>query len=182
MTTFGPGAAAAIGKGVALGVRNDPYAGFGFLVEIEGLVAGGFTEVSGLQIETTVETYREGGLNDYPHKLAGPTVYPGNLVLKSGLTDVELMWHWYDDVRNGRIKRRNGSIYLLDRKLLPAMWWDFVGAYPVKWSGPDLRADQSALAVETIELVHRGLKKPLTSSLTSAARLAGGALGDVTRR
>jgi phage tail-like protein len=181
VTTFGLGAAAAIAKG-ALGIRNDPYGGFAFLVELEGLVAGGFTEVSGLQIETTIETYREGGLNDYQHKLAGATSYPSNLVLKSGLTDVELMWHWYDDVRHGRIKRRNGTIYLLDAKRVPAMWWDFFAAYPVKWSGPDLRADQNALAAETIELVHHGLTKPLASSLMSAARLAAGAAIDIARR
>jgi phage tail-like protein len=181
VTTFGLGAAAALAKS-ALGIRNDPYAGFGFLVEIEGLLAGGFSEVSGLQIETTVETYREGGLNDYQHKLAGPTAYPTNLVLKSGLTDLELMWHWYDDVRHGRIKRRNGTIYLLDRMRLPAMWWDFAAAYPVKWSGPEFRADSSTVAVETVELVHRGLTKPVASSVMSAARLAAGAAADIAGR
>ena len=181
MAVFGLGAAAAVGKKV-LGVRNDPYAGFGFLVEIEGLLAGGFSEVSGLQIETTVETYKEGGLNDYQHKLAGPTNYPSNLVLKSGITDFVLMWSWYDDVRAGTIKRRNGSIYLLDRKGLPAMWWDFAAAYPVKWSGPEFRADSNSVAVESIELVHRGITRPAASNAMSAARLAAGAASDVSRR
>lgn len=181
MAVFGFGAAAAVGKG-ALGVRNDPYAGSNFLVEFEGLIAGGFSEVTGLQIETTVETFREGGLNDYAHKLAGPTNYPSNLVLKSGVTDFQLMWLWYDEVRTGKIKRRNGSIYLLDRKGLPAMWWDFAGAYPVKWSGPDLRADSSTVAVESIEFVHRGITKPAGSKAMSAARLAGGAAKDVLGR
>lgn len=181
MTVFGLGAAAAVGKG-ALGIRNDPYAGFSFLVEFEGLIAGGFSEVSGLQIETTIESYREGGLNDYQHKLAGPTNYPSNLVLKSGLTDLQLMWSWYDDVRAGKIKRRNGSIYLLDRKGLPAMWWDFAGAYPVKWSGPELRADSNTVAVESVEFAHRGITKPTESSVMSAGRLAAGAAKDLIRR
>jgi phage tail-like protein len=181
VAVFGLGAAAAVGKG-ALGIRNDPYAGFGFLIEFEGLIAGGFSEVSGLQIETTIETYREGGLNDYQHKLAGATNYPSNLTLKSGLTDLQLMWLWYDDVRNGKIKRRNGSIYLLDRKGLPAMWWDVAGAYPVKWSGPELRADSNSVAVESVELVHCGITKPVESNVMSAGRLAAGAAMNVAGR
>lgn len=41
--------------------RKDPYRGFRFRVEIEGIIAGGFSEVSGLQVETQVEEHREGG-------------------------------------------------------------------------------------------------------------------------
>jgi len=140
------------------------------MVEIEGLVVGGFSEVSGLQVETVVETYREGGVNEYEHKLAGPTRYPANLVLKHGLTDIETLWSWHQDVIQGQITRKNGTIYLLDRQRLPAMWWDFTGAYPVKWSGPELRADGNTVAVETVELAHRGLSKPTLSSVLSAAR------------
>ncbi|HEX2090907.1 MAG TPA: phage tail protein [Longimicrobiaceae bacterium] len=160
-----------------LGIRNDPYLSVNFLVEIDGLVVGGFQEVTGLQVETEVEDYREGGVNEYVHRLAGPTRYPSNLVLKKGLTDVESLWKWHQQVVRGDVRRRNGSVYLLDRKGLPAMWWNFTGAYPVKWSGPDLRAEQGAVAVEQLELVHRGLSKPWLSSFLSAARgLAGAAL------
>ena len=86
MTTVGANAAFSVAANL-LGIRNDPYLGFKFLVEIEGLVVGGFSEVTGLQVETEVETYREGGLNEYVHKLAGPTRYPSNLVLKHGMTE-----------------------------------------------------------------------------------------------
>jgi phage tail-like protein len=153
-----------------LGLRNDPYAAFNFLVEIEGLIVGGFTEVSGLQVETAVHEYQEGGQNEYVHKLPGPTRYPSNLTLKRGLTDIETLWSWHQDVIAGRIERRNGTIYLLDRLRLPAMWWDFKQAYPVKWSGPDFKADSNAVAVETVELVHRGISKPALSSAVSALR------------
>ena len=33
----------------------NPYTAFNFLVEIQGLVVGGFSEVSGLQAETETE-------------------------------------------------------------------------------------------------------------------------------
>lgn len=176
MTTFGFNAAFSAGASL-LGLRNDPYLAFNFLVEIEGLVVGGFSEVTGLQVETVVETYREGGLNAYEHKFAGATRYPSNLILKHGLIDIEALWRWHQDVTKGEIERKNGTIYLLDRMRLPAMWWDFIEAYPVKWSGPELRADANVVAFETVELVHRGIVKPTESSLLSAARgVLGGAL------
>jgi len=154
-----------------LGLRNDPYVGFNFLVEVEGLLVGGFSDVSGLSVETEVETYQEGGQNAFVHHFAGRTKHP-NLVLKRGLTDIEGLWSWHQDVATGTIKRRNGSIFLLDRQRLPAMWWNFMDAYPVKWSGPDLRAESGQVAVESVELVHRGIEKPLASSLLSKARMA----------
>lgn len=166
--------------GRALGIRNDPYLSLNFLVEIEGLLVGGFQEVTGLQVETETEDYREGGVNEYVHRLAGPTRYPQNLVLKKGLTDIESLWSWHQDVVAGTLTRRNGSIYLLDRAGLPAMWWNFTGAYPVKWSGPELRAEQGAVAVEQVELAHRGISKPALSSALSAARGVAAAAMDVS--
>lgn len=173
MTSLGLNAAAAMGANL-LGVRNDPYMSFNFFVEIEGLIVGGFSEVSGLQVETQVHDYQEGGQNEYVHKLPGPARYPSNLILKRGLTDIETLWSWHQDVIAGTIERKNGTVYLLDRTGVPAMWWDFKEAYPVKWSGPELKADGNAVAVETIELVHRGLSKP---ALASAAGIVRGAIG-----
>ena len=169
MTTLGLHASTRLSANL-LGIRNDPYAAFNFFVEIDGLITGGFTEVSGLQVETAVHEYQEGGQNEYVHKLSGPARYPSNLILKRGLTDIETFWHWHQNVIAGLIVRKNGTIYLLDHQGLPAMWWNFKEAYPVKWSGPDLRADSNAVAVETVELVHRGLSKPALSSAVSALR------------
>jgi phage tail-like protein len=174
MTVLGVNTAFSVGTNL-LGIRNDPHMSYNFLVEVEGLIVGGFSEVTGLQVETVVETYREGGLNEYEHKLAGPTRYPANLILKHGLSDIETLWDWHQDVMRGKIIRKNGTIYLLDGQQLPAMWWDFMEAYPVKWTGPDLRADSGVVAVETVELVHRGIAKPALSSAVSAARSAFGA-------
>jgi phage tail-like protein len=178
MTTLGMNAAFAAGTNL-LGIRNDPYMDFNFLVEIEGLLAGGFSEVTGLQIQVDVKEYHEGGRNDYIHQLRGVTRYPQKLTLKHGLTDIESMWSWLQDVVEGKVERKNGSIYLLDRQGLPAMWWDFVKAYPVKWSGPELRANSATVAFESVELVHQGIVKPTASSLLSAARGIGGAVSQL---
>jgi phage tail-like protein len=138
-------------------LRLDPYLGYRFLVEIEGLIVGGFTDVDGLGAEVTTTPYKEGGLNDYEHQLPGPTTWP-RLVLKRGLTDIDTLWSWHQDVRRGTIRRRNGSIVLGGESLAHGLHrWDFVGAYPVKWTGPTLSAGTASVAVEQVELVHRGI-------------------------
>jgi len=152
-----------------LGQRLDPYMAFNFVVEIEGLIVGGFSEVSGLESNVEVTTYREGGLNRYDHKLPGPTTY-ANLVLTRGLTDIETLWNWYDNVTRGIIRRKNGTILLLDPQRLPVAWWDFHAAYPVRWVGPQLRAAATEVAVEQLELAHEGLRKPPGGEVLSALR------------
>lgn len=158
-----------------LGVRLDPYQTFNFMVEIEGILAGGFSECSGLQVEVEFEEYREGGQNEFTHRFAGATKYPP-LILKHGLTQIDGLWAWHQDVASGEtIKRRNGTIYLLDRKRIPVMWWDFREALPMKWTGPDLRADSGTVAIESVELAHRGLSRPrLASALAGAASALAG--------
>lgn len=160
-----------------LGVRADPYQVFNFLVEIEGILAGGFSECSGLQVETEYFDYREGGVNEYVHRFAGPTKYPP-VVLKHGLTQIDGLWSWHQDVVKGKIERKNGSIYLLDKQGIPVMWWDFKEAFPVKWTGPELRASSNEVAFESVELAHRGLSRPSLSNIVAGigAEL-GGALG-----
>ena len=54
MTTLGFNAAFSVATQL-LGIRNDPYTGFTFLVESEGLLVGGFTEVTGRQVDAEVE-------------------------------------------------------------------------------------------------------------------------------
>jgi phage tail-like protein len=155
--------------GRALGVRLDPYNAFNFLVEIEGIIAGGFSEVSGLEISTEVEKFREGGVNDREIILPKFSTQ-SNLLLKKGQTDLDLLWNWYADVVAGKVRRKNGSIYLLDAQGLPAMWWDFIDAYPIKWAGPTFNASGSTVAFETLTLVHHGLNKPAASQILSAVR------------
>lgn len=151
------------------GVRLDPYMAFNFVVEIEGLLVGGFTQVNGLESEVSVDEHEEGGVNHFVHKFPGRASY-GNLVLAHGLTDVSTLWNWYYNVTQGIIERKNGTIMLLDHQQLPATYWNFRNAFPVKWSGPEFDASSQDVAVESIELVHEGFIKPLLGQAVSAAR------------
>lgn len=139
------------------GERRDPYLAFNFRVEIEGLITGGFSECGGLQVEIETKEYREGGANDYVDRFTGRVKHPP-LVFKRGVSDIDGLWDWYQDVIKGKIRRKNGTIYLLNRVGDAVMHWDFKEAFPCKWTGPDFRADGNNVAFESIELVHRGLK------------------------
>jgi phage tail-like protein len=138
--------------------RVDPYSAYSFIVEIEGLTVAGFTEVSGLDIETEVEIIREGGANGIEYKLPKGTKY-SNITLKRGITDSDLIWQWYDDAVNGKVKRKDGLIFLCDQDGSPLVTWSFVGAYPIKLNGPSLNAITGTIATETLTLAHHGLKR-----------------------
>ncbi len=140
------------------GERNDPFLGYRFRVEIDGIISAGFAECCGIQMETEVEEYREGGINDYVHKLVKITKYT-NLTLKRGLTDSDELWNWYQDVVMGKVKRKNCSIILLDGEGNEGWRWNFKEAYPVKWTGPSLKADSKVVAIETLELTHTGFTR-----------------------
>lgn len=137
--------------------NDDPFLSFNFKVEANQEPLGGFNEVSGLDIETDVEKFAEGGLNSYEQQLAGPSKYPSRLVLKRGMTDTVKLWSWYQDVLNGKIIRKTVSIHLLDNAGQEKRTWAFQDAVPVKWVGPQFRANSPDVASESLELVHRGL-------------------------
>ena len=138
------------------GVRVDPYLDFRFYVEIEGIIVAGFSDVSGLDIEVETEEYQEGGRNDYTHELPGRASH-AHVELQTGLTDSRALIDWIRAVADGQIERKNVFIYLLDREGAAARGWQCEAAYPVRYAGPELQADQGGVAVETVELAHRGL-------------------------
>ncbi len=144
------------------GERKDPFCTFNFLVEISGLTLGGFTEVSGLSIQTEYDTIKEGGENNFEHRLPKGTKST-DITLKRGLVDSILM-DWYLDVINGKIERKNGSIILCDRfncrdASHQFVEWQFFEAYPVKWEGPAFNASNNTIASETLVLTHHGITK-----------------------
>jgi phage tail-like protein len=137
--------------------RKDPFLSFQFKVEFGQQIVAAFSEVNGLEFETEVQTFREGGVNLYEQQLAGPLKFPQRLVLKKGITDSDDLWSWHQRVSQGKIERKDVSILLLDSTGEVQKRWDFNLALPVKWTGPQFRAAGHEVAVETLELVHKGL-------------------------
>jgi conserved hypothetical phage tail region protein len=151
------------------GIKFNPFNGYNFFVEIEGLLVGGFSAVEGLEFSAEVKTVREGGVNDKEYKLFGQITY-SDIVLRQGVTAIDPIWYWYNSTLEGKIKRKNGSIYMLDERGIPNVWYNFYNAWPSKWQGPSLDASQNIVATQSITLVHEGINKSIMAEAYSAAK------------
>lgn len=129
---------------------------FRFWVEMHGILVGGFSEVTGLQSETEIEEYREGGENGYIHRFPKQRKF-STIVLRRGVSDSRVLWDWYAMFADGKISRKSGSIIMQQPSGEEMYRWNFIEAYPIKWNGPELNASRSEIAIESIELVHNGL-------------------------
>jgi phage tail-like protein len=137
--------------------RQDPLRAFRFLVEIEGITSGGFSKVKGLSRDVKFESYREGGVNDYEHKLITQVSYPV-VVLERGLA-LDDLWTWAQATADGEVRRRTIRIRLQNEANEKVWAWQVEYALPVKWTASDLDAQTSPVVIETLELAHHGLRK-----------------------
>jgi phage tail-like protein len=144
--------------------QRDPYSGFRFVVEIAGLQQAACSKVRGLNRETRVESFREGGVNDFERKLMTVTTYP-NLALDRGLADPKL-WEWHQQVIEGRVLRMPITITLRDSNNKNVWGWLVNSAFPVKWAASDFDAASGQVVTESIEFAHHGfLRRPLSIGL-----------------
>ncbi|MEE9591591.1 MAG: phage tail protein [Thermodesulfobacteriota bacterium] len=139
------------------GDRRDPYTGFNFLVEIDGITRAAFSECSGLSTDTDPIEYRDGSEDITVRKIPGLKKF-ANLSLKRGMTKDLEIWKWRKTVLDGATERKSGSIVLLNEAREPALRWNFREGWPTKWEGPSLNATGNEAAIETLEIVHEGLE------------------------
>lgn len=140
------------------GGRVDPYRGFNFLVEIDGITHAGFQECTGLDTSTDAIDYREGSDPNHVRKLTGLNRFT-NITLRRGVTDSDELWKWRQTVVAGRAERRNGSIVLLDEAGNEKLRWNFLNAWPSRWTGPSFNATSNAVAVEALEITPEELTR-----------------------
>ena len=138
-------------------MRNDPYAQFNFVVEVEGLTVAGFTEVSGMTAESDAIDYREG--SDPPRMRKLPALFKfGNITCKRGYTLNRELWDWRKTTLDGVTARKNGAIVLRDEAGTPRLRWEFFEAWIAKYEGPTLNATANEAAIESIELAVEDLQ------------------------
>jgi phage tail-like protein len=155
---------------------NDPFPSFRFVLELGALQVAGFQECSGLQLETKTFEYAEGGRNTsmlkFPERGA-----VSNITLKRGMvagSTSTVLFDWHRDVMTGAFDEADNphrrpfdadddiadrlAIVLQDETGAEVRRWRLFRAFPVKWSGPDLKADGSAVAVEALEIACEDLE------------------------
>ena len=139
-----------------------PPTGFHFLVRFEGLLIKypgipdvGFQEVTGLSTEIGVEEYREGGENRYAHRLPNPVTYQ-NLAMKRGMLIGSQLMQWFkESVEVFQFEANDITVVLLNPDHIPLQAWNFINAWPVKWSIEGLNAQENTIIIENIEFAYQ---------------------------
>ncbi len=134
-----------------------PYRGYNFIVEVDGLPRGAFSEVSGLSAEITAVEYREGTDKQQNMREMPGLAKFSNLLFKRGYTDDKTLWQWYVNIYNGQPDRRNVTVVLLNERREQVLRWNAENAWIRKIEGPSFKASGNEVAMESMELVHEGL-------------------------
>ena len=138
--------------------RPDPFTNGRFFVQIDGVAASAFSEVSGLEVSIDVIDYRAGDSKVSSEQRLPGLSHASNITLKRGLTLDLSLWQWFANVLGGNVDRRDLTITLLDQSEKPVLIWRIHKAWPCKWTGPILQANSSEVAIETLEITHEGLE------------------------
>ena len=146
--------------------RFDPYKNFKFRVKWDGKVVAGISRVSGLIRTTEVVEHREGGDPNTVHKSPGLTKY-APITLERGVTHDTEFESWADKVwRFGaglgtevslKDFRKNVSLELLNEAGQLVLAYNIFRCWVSEYRAlPDLDANATATAIESITLQHEG--------------------------
>jgi len=138
--------------------RHDPLRNFRYRLEIDGLQAAAFSEVSIGPTSTDVIDYREGTDPTHVRKLPGLTHY-GSVTLKHGVTASLELPNWHRQVVSGQLVRKTVAIIVLDETGLDAARFVVTDAWPAKYSVKDLNATGNEVLIETLELANEGIER-----------------------
>ena len=156
-----------------------PLTKMNFLVSIPDLAGSmaAFSEVTGIEASVDVIEFRQGNSNSLaPVKIPG-LVKHGNITLKMGYTIGNAFKGWIQECvseTRGAMPRKTVTIELVDiRGGAPGQQaaegdssggagaaWVLKEAWVTKYSGADLNASASEVAIETVELAYEELVIP----------------------
>ena len=127
-----------------------------FTVTIDNQVGlGNWTKCEGLTVEWEVQEYREGGVNDYVHRLPGRRKFQ-NIKLTRPVDDASAdVAKWISKVK-GPTAGHTAQIAIVDGEGIPIAVWDVFDIWPTRWTGPNMDVNGKDVAYETLELAHSG--------------------------
>ena len=151
-----------------------PLTKMNFLVsvdEVSGVAA--FSEVTGVDATVDVIEFRQGNSHSLaPVKIQG-LVKHGNITLKMGYTRDQDFKNWVTACVSERRKetpRRTVTIEMIDINMgapeqlvtgvVGTLTWVLSNAWVTKYTGPDLNASTSEVAMETVEIAYEELTIP----------------------
>ncbi|MGD9525785.1 phage tail protein [Pseudonocardia sp.] len=135
-----------------MAARVDPYGGYNFAVELDGITRAGFRECSGLENSQNAVEYREGtDRNLAPRKIPGLNSH-SDITLSRGITGDRTLWEWRQKAARGTVERHDISISLLDDTGAVKIIWNLFDCWPKGWTGPSLNASGDEVAIEQLTL------------------------------
>lgn len=138
--------------------RLDPYTGYNFAVELDGITRAGFRECSGLENSQNAGEYREGtDKNPSVRKLPGLVTH-SDITLSRGITSDIKLWEWREKVMKGVVERHDISITLLDDGGNAKITWNLFDCWPRQWTGPSLNATADDVVVEQLVLAYERIE------------------------
>jgi phage tail-like protein len=140
--------------------RDDPFRNFKFRVEIDGVAEAAFSEVAIGETSTEAIDYREGTEPNHVRKLPGMTKY-GNITLKRGVTDSQVIYQWHKDIVDGKIgeKRKSITIVVIDEAGKDKARFVVSECWPTKYDPSDLNGKGNEVFIELLELVNEGIER-----------------------
>lgn len=131
-----------------VGQERSYHKKYNFAVELDGITVGWFESVSGLEAEAGVVEQHEGGVMITANKSPGKVKFPP-ITLKAGSTQDDQLYQWWKQVADPEglggkgsgqpdgSYERNGAIVQLDRNGAPLVRYEFVRAWPSKFTAGD---------------------------------------------
>ena len=131
-------------------------------IDANGTVDAAFRDVSGFNAELKTEEFTSGGENGVCYKLPKGVKY-GTLKLSralSGSKEMDEITKWAEAAINDFvISPKTVAVSLLNEEHKPVRTWRFADAYPVKLALGDMDASKNELAIETLELAYKYVKR-----------------------
>lgn len=163
-------------------IATDPLRNFRFHVEIHHTTAGGkynltklgFMSVSGLNVETSVVAYRQGGYNTTQQKMPGQSEFTPLTFSRGVMVNMPHSYEWVREIfsviqgggtfapRGNNDFRSNVDIkvmahpYTKGQKVPIKLWFKVFNAWPSAIGFSDLDAGGNAILVEQMVLQHEG--------------------------
>ena len=129
----------------------DHMGAYNFTIDIEGVNAGYFKGVDGLQAEIEVIEFQDG--DDYFLRKRPGRAKFSDVTLKKGYIVTQDLQDWWRAARDGQYDRRDVSIILNDNAGNEIRRWNLYGCWPCKWETSPLVGNRDALLEESITLV-----------------------------
>lgn len=137
-----------------------PVPVFHYNVEIDGVDAIAFSEVSGLNITHETITYKDGLSCKEGAKHMPGQASPVKLTMKKGVVKSDSrLYDWINSINITTVDKKNITVSLMDESGdNPVVSWKVIDAFPTKLDAPSFNATSNEVAVESMELMAGDLK------------------------